>query len=120
MTHIHLTLTPQIIALLSVVLPSLVALVTKRWADSSVKAIVLLALTAVVGTFDVVRDNGGGFDVAEVFWDTLITFLTAVAMHFGLLAPVRVTGSDGVIQRGTADFGVGGSGPSGPAVRSAR
>lgn len=114
MSHVQLTLAPNTIVLLGILLPAAVALVTKRYADSWVKAVTLLALAALMALVDVIRDNAGIVS-GQMFWDTLFLFLDAVGLHFGLLQPTRITGSNGVIQRAVPQ-GIG-SGPEAPAVR---
>jgi predicted ABC-type exoprotein transport system permease subunit len=109
MPHVHVVLDPQIIALLGLLLPMVTALVTSRFADSAVKAIVLLLLAAVAVAFKQIVASNGAFDLGDTAWTIFLTFLTAVGLHFGLLAPVKVTGSGGVIQR-SAPGGIGGSG----------
>lgn len=101
-----LSLSPEILALLALALPMLVAIVTAKTADTAVKTFVLLALSAAVTTVDQLRGS------ADVSWrallvTTLVTFGSSVLAHFGLLKPVRVTGSDGVIAK-TLPPGIGG------------
>lgn len=86
--------------LVSVVLPALVALVTKRLASPGLKAVVLAALAALLGFLSELLDalvHAGAFDVAAaiVWWVT--AFVVAVAVHYGLLKPGGITGSQGAI-----------------------
>lgn len=86
----------------SVILPALVALVTKQTAHPGVKAIVLLVLAAVTGFVDTWIDavnQGVVFNFGTAGVATLMSFAVAVLAHYGLLSPVAVTGSQGVIQR---------------------
>lgn len=85
--------------IIGVVLPAIVALVTKRFADSAVKAGVLVFLSVLGGIAAQVQAAGGEFDLAETAVAVLMTFVTAVAVHFGLLKPINVTGENGVIAR---------------------
>lgn len=94
--------------LVGVVLPALVALVTKQVASSGLKAWVLLALSAVSAVAVQVVQSGA-FNGTAAVNTFLITFVTAVAAHYGLLKPAGLTGTDGVIQTGTANVGLGGS-----------
>lgn len=85
----------------SVVLPALVALVTKQTAHPGVKAIALLFLAAVTGfgySWIEAVNNGlpFNFEAGAVAW--LLSFATAVLAHYGLLKNLQVTGSQGVIQ----------------------
>jgi hypothetical protein len=82
----------------AVVLPALVALITKRIADSWYKAVVLVLLSVLGGWLTELQANGGTFYLWPTVVNILITFGTAVVAHFGLLQPMHVTGSDGVIQ----------------------
>lgn len=83
---------------ISFFLPVLVALVTKRFADSSVKAIVLALLSVVTGWLTSLQATGGTFEVKSAITSVLVSFAMAVAVHFGLWAPVKVTGRDGLVQ----------------------
>lgn len=93
--------------IIAVVLPALVALVTKQVASSNVKAVLLLLLSAVAGTVTSWQNTNGTFDLKDAVVATLLTFVIAVGSHFGLLKPLEITGSGGAIQRRTAGFGVG-------------
>lgn len=83
---------------ISTFLPIIVALVTKRFATGNVKALVLLLLSAVTGTLTSIQASGGTFDLESAITGTVISFITAVGIHFGLLGPTGVTGRDGTIQ----------------------
>lgn len=76
--------------LLGTVLPILVGLVTKRVTSSAVKAVLLLALSAVAG-FLTELINSSNFVWQQALLTTLITFVTGVAMHFGLWQPTGVS-----------------------------
>ena len=84
----------------SVVLPMVVALVTKQTAHPGLKAVVLLALNVIYG-FGVgwVQADiaGQAFDIKAAGLTALVTFGGAVIAHFGLLKDV-ITGSGGLIQ----------------------
>lgn len=85
----------------SVVLPILVALITARVADGTVKALVLLVLATLSGLGTAVLDaqaTGQAVDLSQLAFDALASFVLAVAWHFGLLKPANVTGSTGVVQ----------------------
>lgn len=89
------------------VLPALVALVTSKFASSALKGVLLAALSAVAGVLTTVQANGGQFDWKVALTGFVMTFVTAVAVHYGFLKPVGVTGSDGAIQE-AVPAGVGG------------
>lgn len=84
---------------LGVILPMVVALVTRRFTDGSVKAITLLGLSTLSGVLTQVAADGGSF----AFWPTVLaameTFAMGVLAHYGLWKPIQVTGDDGVINR---------------------
>lgn len=96
------TLEQWLMLLVSGVLPMLVALVTRRMASSALKAVTLLFLTAVVGFTGELYDavvNAAPFDFGTVAASWLLSFLVAVASHYGVLKPTGVTGSQGVIAK---------------------
>lgn len=93
-------------ALIGVVLPMLVGVVTHRLAASWLKSLVLLALTVASAVLTTVG-------VSDFHWLTfgttfMVQFASAVVAHYGLLKPVGVTGANGVIQKLIPE-GVGGS-----------
>lgn len=82
-------------------LPMLVALVTARVASGSVKSVMLAVLSAVAGIVNELVAVGGvlpDMDWNSTVSQAVLTFLIAVGLHFGLLKPAGVTGSDGSIQ----------------------
>lgn len=86
--------------LVSVVLPALVALVTRRMASSGLKAVVLVGLAAVTGFLSELLDalvHATVFDLGAALMMWLTAFIVAVAAHYGLLKPTGVTGSQGAI-----------------------
>lgn len=94
-------------ALISVFLPMIVAIITKQVASGTVKSLVLLLLAAITGTVTSWQATGGTFDVKDAVIATIMSFVVAVGIHFGLLSPTGVTGSEGALQRKTAGFGLG-------------
>lgn len=98
--------------LVATVLPALTALVTKRFAPGSTKALVLTALSVIAGWLTSLQATDGDFDLKAAVVGVFTTFVTAVATHYGLLEPLAVTGSEGVIQRSVP----GGIGTDGQAV----
>lgn len=97
---------------INVLLPLLVALVTNQLASSGLKATLLLFLSAVSGFLVSWLDavNGGvPFDWSQAVLTVLSGFIVAVASHFGLLSPLNITGSNGLIQAAVPQ-GVGGRG----------
>jgi hypothetical protein len=94
----------------NVVLPIVVALVTSRAADGSIKAITLLLLSAVssylIAWLDA-QGAGGAFDFSQASFTAVLGFVVAVASHFGLWKPSGITGSSGLVQ-GSVPVGIGG------------
>lgn len=86
---------------ISVGLPMLVALVTKQTAHPGLKAILLLALSAVSGFLMLLLQAvsaHSAFDFTGAMMQTILGFGMAVLAHYGLLRPIGVTGAPGVIQ----------------------
>ena len=81
--------------LVGVFLPILVGLVTKTVTSSSVKALLLALLSAVTG-FLTEFINSGNFVWQQALLSAVVTFVTAVAFHFGLWSP---TGTSAKAQR---------------------
>jgi hypothetical protein len=97
-----ITLAQLISAAVGTVLPILVAVVTDRVASGAVKAITLLVLAALssfLSEWLVALNAGGPFDAAQAGFGVLLTFVVAVAGHFGFWKPAAVTGSGGVAAR---------------------
>jgi len=79
--------------LVSVVLPVLVGLVTTRVTHAGVKAVLLLALTAVNGFLvELAGPHPDGWDLGSAVVLTLVSFGTAVLSHFGLWKPTGISG----------------------------
>lgn len=88
----------------SLVLPILVAFITKRYSSSVIKANVLLALSVVNGVLITAHSaaaSGNSFgleDWKQAALGAIISFVIAVAGHAGYLKPNQITGTDGKIQ----------------------
>ncbi len=103
-----LTLAQLISSVVGILLPILVAVVTSRVASGGAKAVTLLVLAAVssfLSEWLVALNGGGSFDFAQAGYGVLMTFVVAVATHFGLWKPADLTGSNGAAAR----VGVGSS-----------
>jgi hypothetical protein len=74
------------------VLPIVVGLVTKSNTPAATKAVILLALAAVISVGQEIV-AAGGFDLKPTLLKLALLFLTAVGAHFGLLKPAGVTGA---------------------------
>lgn len=81
--------------LAQVILPVIVAVVTRAHASAAVKSVTLLALTAVAQFVALWVDNFNDFNWKNVAFNVLVGFLVSVVMHFGLWKPVGVTGTEG-------------------------
>lgn len=99
--EVELTSTYAIFFAISVILPMVVAFVTKSDAPSNVKAYVLLVLSAVNGFGVEVYNSGGfeGFDWRVAAVGALVSFVISAGTHAGLLKPTGVTGSEGAIAK---------------------
>lgn len=85
---------------IATILPAVVAFVTKRYAASQWGAVVLLFLSVVSGWLtSLYATPDHSFDLKTAVIAIVTTFITAVATHYGLLKPLMITGSAGVIQR---------------------
>lgn len=93
--------------LLAAVLPMVTALITARFASSSVKSVVLVALTVLTTALQGVFDNDGSFEVRDFVITTVLQFIVSVGLHQGLLKPTKITGAGGAIQTAVPN-GVGG------------
>lgn len=74
------------------VLPIVVGLVTKSNTPGATKAVILLALAAVISVGQEVV-AAGEFELKPTLLKLALLFLTSVGLHFGLLKPANVTGS---------------------------
>ncbi|WP_434593222.1 hypothetical protein [Streptomyces sp. A5-4] len=77
--------------LISFVLPVIVGLVTTRVTHAGTKAVLLLALVAVESFIVELTAGGPGWDIGSALVLTLVSFVMAVAAHFGLWKPTGVT-----------------------------
>jgi hypothetical protein len=95
---LHLGL-PLLTLVVGSVLPALTALVTNRFASSTVKTLVLAVLSVVTAAAEQAVANGGDIDVAAFATTALVQFILAVAVHHQVTKPVGLTGGDGAIAR---------------------
>jgi hypothetical protein len=79
----------------TVLLPLVVALVTKAQSNPTLKAIVLLALSAITAFLSNLLAVDGTTDIGPLIRDTVVTFIVAVAAYFGLWRtdPLTITSS---------------------------
>lgn len=81
-------------AVITVLLPILVGLVTTRLTSSAVKGLLLLAVAAIkvfIETWLNSVNLGTDFEPGTVAITILINFVIAVAVHYGLWKPTGVT-----------------------------
>lgn len=79
-----------IAVLVGVVLPALVALVTKQVASPRVKSIALIALSAAAAVLTPLL-GADAVDVETVFISFLTIFGTAILSYYGILKPTGIT-----------------------------
>lgn len=106
-----------VFAVVGLVLPFLVDLVTKKLASGALKQTVLLALSLVSGVlvaFLGSLNTGTSFDWYVAGTGALVTFITGVATFLGL-KDTPVFGRDSVLSNPTAGFGLGKEQPVVPA-----
>lgn len=93
------------------VVPILTGLVTSRVAHPGLKAAVLALLSALGGIGNELVSVGGNvvlYDWSASVANAVTVFLVGVGLHYGLLKPTGITGSEGVVQNGALAGGVGG------------
>ena len=81
---------------ITIALPILVGLVTRRSTSAGVKAVLLLALAAVKTVLEAwlqAANTSVDFVWIPVAYTTAINFLIAVALHFGLFKPTGMAGA---------------------------
>lgn len=86
-----------------VILPAVVALVTKQLATSKFKSLVLVGLSAVSSVI-VPLIGATTYDIKAIINNFLVIFGTGVLSYYGLLKPQGVTEK---IQSATPNFGAG-------------
>ncbi|MFF8679482.1 hypothetical protein ACF07F_16385 [Streptomyces sp. NPDC015237] len=77
--------------LISVILPVLVGLVTKRVTHAGFKAVLLLALSTLNGFLVEFANPGPDYDFGTAVVLSLVAFGTGVLAHFGLWKPTGVS-----------------------------
>lgn len=103
-----LNVDPQVLSyILGIAFPILVGVITKAAAAPWVKALTLSVLSTIGGFLSQAITENGHLDGKRVFVSAVTVFVVGVATHFGLWKPAAVTGSTGVVQVKTANFGLG-------------
>jgi hypothetical protein len=73
-----------------VLLPILVAVITKYESSAKVKSTLLLALSGVSAVLNSWLNTPSGFDWQQAVWGAVTTFIIGVASLFGLWMPTGV------------------------------
>lgn len=80
--------------LVTIVLPIIVGLVTKRSTSATFKSLFLLFLayvSAFLSAWLAAANKGVDFDILVVLYNGVINFVIAIAVHFGLWKPTGAT-----------------------------
>lgn len=81
----------QLVTLIvGVLLPILVAVITKYESSPRVKSILLLVLSGVAAVLNSWLTTPNGFDWQQAVWGAVTTFVIGVASLFGLWKPTNV------------------------------
>lgn len=81
----------QLVTLIvGVLLPILVAVVTKYESSPRVKSVLLLVLSGVTAVLNSWLSTPNGFDWQQAVWGAVTTFIIGVATLFGLWKPTGV------------------------------
>ncbi len=102
-----------------IILPFLVDLVTKRFANPPVKASLLLVLSlasGIVNEWVNAAQTDTAYNLGQAITVALLSLIAGVSTLFGLSKPLGISGSDGAIQKALP----GGVGPSNAAPSLAR
>lgn len=83
--------------LVATVLPILVGFVKARFAASWIGSLLLLFFSVVSGWLTSLNATGGEFEPKVAIVSIVMSFVTAVGAHYGLLKPMQVTGDNGVV-----------------------
>jgi hypothetical protein len=83
--------------LISTALPALTAFLAHQAASARVKTLILAGLSVVAGIANALIQSGGSVTFTQAGIWTLISFTIAAVMHSGLLKPLGLTGSGGLI-----------------------
>lgn len=89
--------------------PIITGFVTKRFADSTTKTYVLIGVTVVLQSL---TELGQAFNLGELLTKIFIAFFIAVGLHYQLLKPAGITGSQGIVNKILPDAGIGGNYPN--------
>lgn len=94
MIQFHLSVADVLGPAIGVLLPLLVAIVTKASADSGIKAILLAVLSLVASILTGINDallHHATYDLGKAIVLGITTFVVAVATHYGVWKPTGAT-----------------------------
>lgn len=94
MIDFHISIADVLGPVIAVILPLLVALVTKASTDGGVKAILLAVLALVTNLLVGIQDaivNDGHYDLGKALILGLGTLVISVAVHYGVWKPTGAT-----------------------------
>jgi hypothetical protein len=89
---------------LGILVPIIVALVTKKYASSGLKSALNVVSSAVIGSVGYLVAEDGGYNLAGFLNSFFNTFLVSVAAYYGVLKP---TGIAGTVTNLKPDVGIG-------------
>lgn len=88
------------------IVPILVGLLTKSSAHPGLKGFLNVVLSAVAGLIATAQVQDGVLTKAAIVAG-FMAFVASIGSHYGWLRPAGITGSSGVVQRSTANIGIG-------------
>ena len=89
---------------LGLLIPLLVAFITKKSASSGLKGVLNVVASAVIGSITYIVAENGGYDWTGFVNGTLDTLIPSVAAYYALWKP---TGVAGTVANATENFGIG-------------
>ena len=90
--------------LVGLIVPLLVALVTKKIASSGLKGVLNLGLSAIAGSAAYLVAETGGYDLGGFANATINAFVVSIVAYYGVYRPTGVSES---VAAKTSDFGLG-------------
>lgn len=97
--------------LIGLVVPLLVALLTRRWASDRLKSVLNVLSSAVLGSAVYLMAADGGYDLEGFFNSFLNTLVVSIVSYYGFYKPTGVAGS---VAEKTEGFGLGSDRPPAP------
>ncbi len=94
-----------VVSLIGLLVPVVVAIVSKRVASAGLKGVLNLLLSAVAGSVAYLVTEMGTYDLAGFLGATLNTFIVSIVSYYGLYKPTGITDN---VNSATANFGFGG------------